>query len=831
MRKYIFAVCVLSGVLAGCSEDKAVSQDPLCDAATFVPSCADANHVTKCIDGQPGLDQCEYGCADNACRKTAPSCEDGSSAKKCEGDKLMQCADGDWVEETDCAAASKSCSESLGKCVSCQGDAKSCDGDKLMQCTDGEWVEETDCAQAGKQCIENRCESCTEGQKKCDGDQLMQCNANGGWDLLTDCGKDGLVCKTSSLSCEHCTNNERRCIDDNLMICYNESWKTEIPCESLGQICNPKQLQCVDCIPGTKKCEGNVLQVCNEEEHWSLDKNCASEQMICSEERLACLQCEPGQKQCDGEVLMQCDADGNWAREKDCMADGGQLCAAQDNSFACIPCTEGEKRCDGDNLRVCGQNGAWETETECASDGRLCNPVRKECVSCLPEQKTCDGDVLMACDDGQWTRDTDCSENGLKCGGEKCVACLEGDKRCTENRVMKCDADANWIVDDDCAARELVCDDTLLSCIACKPGDHLCGENDKLRVCDEHGQWTDGDDCAALGKTCSSDLQACVDCLPGERKCDAASNSVVACDANGAWAVESDCTALDEDAVCDPVKVRCGITSVVGVPCGCTGNSCSTVITGSDMNNVINFNGGLFNPVSWALRAYKYNTNDFITFPNFFGNTQDLSGCEGVSDVVPSGMIMGCFRKSNLDATSHFISNTRGLLEALKGINSSTPNLAAYGNKIIDLVEQKLEFNSPGGYCFVGAMDVNLVFNSGGVVTNGLTNSGANLIALANQKFDAGTLETAKTAVCPKGSVLINDFQWKTKMAGYGSADGKNSSFNMAMCLHKCLDNDDCRTDEGYECVTWHEKKVCFYQKTIDQIHTIETTLEPKPIQ
>ena len=146
-------------------------------------------------------------------------------------------------------------------------------------------------------------------------------------------------------------------------------------------------------------------------------------------------------------------------------------------------------------------------------------------------------------------------------------------------------------------------------------------------------------------------------------------------------------------------------------------------------------------------------------------------------------------------------------------------------------VEQKLEFNSPGGYCFVGAMDVNLVFNSGGVVTNGLTNSGANLIALANQKFDAGTLETAKTAVCPKGSVLINDFQWKTKMAGYGSADGKNSSFNMAMCLHKCLDNDDCRTDEGYECVTWHEKKVCFYQKTIDQIHTIETTLEPKPIQ
>ena len=226
------------------------------------------------------------------------------------------------------------------------------------------------------------------------------------------------------------------------------------------------------------------------------------------------------------------------------------------------------------------------------------------------------------------------------------------------------------------------------------------------------------------------------------------------------------------------------------------------------------------------LFAGSFGSSDSLTVPNFFGKSSEISGCEALAAEIPEGMALGCFRDSKLTATSGFISTAKSFMNYVKG---QSENLANWGMKFIEKVEENVKLDVPNGYCFVGALDAHLVFSqSSGLIGAALSNKGADLVKLANDKFDTGDIEKAKTATCPEGSVLINDIHKTTTIAGYGQDGSDKTAFSMAMCLKSCESDSDCRTSEGYSCVEWHEKKVCFYKATIDAIHELEASLDVK---
>ena len=273
-----------------------------------------------------------------------------------------------------------------------------------------------------------------------------------------------------------------------------------------------------------------------------------------------------------------------------------------------------------------------------------------------------------------------------------------------------------------------------------------------------------------------------------------------------------------ESKICDPAAHECIapiVGSSVGMPCTCTGDSCDTVITGAELNPTM----GSYAP--------KFDNSDQIIVPNFFGNTSQISGCEALAAEIPEGMALGCFRNSTLTATPGFIKDAKSFMSTLKSLGKDS--LANWGLKFIEKVEANVKLDVPNGYCFVGALDAHLVFSqSSNLIQMALQNRGAKLVALADKKFDTGDIEKAKTATCPEGSVLINDIHKTTTIAGYGQDGSDKTAFSMAMCLKSCESDSDCRTSEGYSCVDWHEKKVCFYAATIDAIHELETSLDIK---
>jgi hypothetical protein len=80
--------------------------------------------------------------------------------------------------------------------------------------------------------------------------------------------------------------------------------------------------------------------------------------------------------------------------------------------------TEGEHECDGDDYLVC-TDGVWTLVESCPT---MCDATLG-CVECIPSDTTCDGDVVMICnDDGMgYTAGEDCTAAGQVCWDGVCV--------------------------------------------------------------------------------------------------------------------------------------------------------------------------------------------------------------------------------------------------------------------------------------------------------------------------------------------------------------------------------------------------------------------------
>ena len=502
-------------------------------------------------------------------------------------------------------------------------------------------------------------------------------------------------------------------------------------------------------------------------------------------ERDYCAECDPEtfKQKCDANnrlIKLTCGSDRRIAGEL-CL-DGKGYC--KDDTELCVEfCTPGAARCqDGNTLEWCNQ-GIWEVMT-CPKG---CGKITKwgmEVDGCYP------------------------------CGDDYHASCANdhASQICQNHDIVKVQCD------DGCDVRTGLCKPCTLDAHRC-----FHGEIQKCMYSEEQGKnvWgTDPDapNCLDQGGVCNlSDPTTCVfPCNLGTKSCDG--NKLRECvnTADGlAWddANATDCTSLGEDVYCDADNARCAIRPTgVGQPCECDGPNCATIVTGNQFNSVITY---------LAVSAIGWSGADYASFPNFWGANEKtkIYGCDALQQELPPGMAVGCFRNGEFDITD----NAKSQMTNLKNIGCAyKEGVCEFITKISDTLNSEVKVSVPNGYCFVGAMNVDFSFSqTSGAINYGLEHRGRDLVELADSLLDVGKVSDVTTStVCPMGTVLISDIAKNVEFGGYG-----DMQMQMAMCLQKCLDDADCRTEDGYKCLKWHNQNVCFFEETIKNLHNLEAGL------
>ena len=135
-----------------------------------------------------------------------------------------------------------------------------------------------------------------------------------------------------------------------------------------------------------------------------------------------------------------------------------------------------------------------------------------------------------------------------------------------------------------------------------------------------------------------------------------------------------------------------------------------------------------------------------------------------------------------------------------------------------DALSADLSISVPDGYCFAGAMNVDFQFKKTELIHNALAEDGAAVAELADSMLDVGDVSAVTPqSKCPAGTVLFSGIHKKLIFDEHG-----DMHVNAAMCLQKCLDDGDCRADEGYSCIQWRDQNVCFHEETMQNLRKWE---------
>ncbi len=466
---------------------------------------------------------------------------------------------GQWGATTDCKKVygeNYKCAQAEGVCyestspdvdpndpTGCTAGEKTCLGESTLGVCDGVTFTEKQCSDvgAGFVCHQGECVEpsvgpgpgtdveCDEGATVCDGNALMRC-MNGVFSK-TDCGdktctveNDKASCKTttSSETGTACTGNGMKCAGDGYIRCVDGKWSGIQSCGN-GMMCANDACitdgSATSCQVGSKRCVtgtiGATYQVCQSDGTWGTATSCRSINDICSGGE--CVRCEPGAVRCgtgrDRNYVYTCKADGS-DYEK-----ASNACNLGCNDGACRTCTGNEVECSEDGTFKYCSNGVW---TDVAACGDLCTKSGCNCtvgatkcdasgnVLVCAEHKIGGGalgygattykswDVLSACGEGQ------CSE----ANGKAVCTCKTGDKRCADTALETC-TDGTWI-STDCAANNMTCDPTTLSC-SCESGSYFCpgaagGLASSARYRCVDGAWNQKDYACSNGSTCNNDL-------------------------------------------------------------------------------------------------------------------------------------------------------------------------------------------------------------------------------------------------------------------------------------------------------------------------------------
>ena len=110
--------------------------------------------------------------------------------------------------------------------------------------------------------------------------------------------------------------------------------------------------------------------------------------------------CTPGERSCRGEIAEQCSEDGQELLTSDCTqpesCEAGE-CTCVDGMCVDASCEEGARSCDGNVVLEC-EEGVREEVEEC-EDGFRCEDGACIEATCTPGQSFCAGDTLVRCDE------------------------------------------------------------------------------------------------------------------------------------------------------------------------------------------------------------------------------------------------------------------------------------------------------------------------------------------------------------------------------------------------------------------------------------------------
>lgn len=337
----------------------------------------------------------------------------------------------------------------------------------------------------------------------------------------------------------------------------------DAPCDGPLAVCDPTTGLCVGCL-SDDDCSGD--QLCDAATQSCVDPECASD-----DECPGGFECQSGEcvsiddiicaaesSRCEGDTLILCSRDGTSETTADC--DPEERCIEETDALAaCLPviCEPNAVDCsDPFTASLCDTTGTAVDEFPC-NDGEYC-----ELGACLPQAceagvATCEGDVVVACDErGSASTTTVCAETeacaasdyGCACVDATCTprVCTPGAGQCVGNNSRTCAADGlAWSALTDCGA-DALCVEGICLDLVCEPGAVECA-GEQVATCGADGTTRTFVDCAATGQLCASDASgvrcAAPICTPDAVTCAATGEAVEACDARGSAVTTTPCEA------------------------------------------------------------------------------------------------------------------------------------------------------------------------------------------------------------------------------------------------------------------------------------------------
>ncbi|MCB9553584.1 MAG: chitobiase/beta-hexosaminidase C-terminal domain-containing protein [Myxococcales bacterium] len=411
----------------------------------------------------------------------------------------------------------------------CVEDSRRCAGDVLEVCDDGDWSPVGLCPDG---CAEGACRepACTPdcdgrvcGDDGCGGscgacDPGELCAGGACVPIDEGCGDDVCAsdesCATCPADCGACCGDGTCAPDESCATCPADCGCPE------GELCELDTATCVPgCVPldcATVECGGDGC---------GGDCGGCDDDRVCETGRCVAPPASCGDEVCQpGETCLDCPADcGFCCGNLRCSPEHGEDCATCPVDCGCGPderCDIGARACNPACLadcddRICGDDGCGGAcgvcvDGACDADGR-CGPPPAACGdgTCDPGEDcgTCPADCGACCGDGRCR------------GGESCATC-PADCACPEGDV--CDIPARACVPAACepACQGRICgpDGCGGTCGACDPGE-LC-DPDRGRCALPCAPQCNGRDCGddGCGGTCGAcdDGDVCTDgrCAP-----------------------------------------------------------------------------------------------------------------------------------------------------------------------------------------------------------------------------------------------------------------------------------------------------------------------------
>ncbi len=401
------------------------------------------------------------------------------------------------------------------------------------------------------------------------------------------------------------------------------------------------------CNPGDLRCNGEAVERCKSDgTGWSLQETCATG---CSEGACNKPVCAAGDARCDAGIVFACLADGSaWTYDHACPG----ACDTAGKDCAAPVCAPYATKCDPDpnkvtSVETCDARGASWVETTCPQapgvtavcDQGQCRP--RICItvgtgSSATRDSTCDGDVLLACNDaGTAFEPVEVCPYGCAATSAtqaKCApaACTAGDRACQGNEVEQCATDERgYELVQYCPAGCASSAPGQAECTppSCQAGALTCAVDAQSGLSYVQQCTSDGTSEQVL-ETCSQTCIAgqCVtdnaNCAPGDTRCHGVETQVcvqVASDPTPTtqWVFSEHCLGSCQGGVCDGAGA-----------CGCTAPSTAGNVCGSTTNPAVTLELGV--PAGTSLPA-----DGLSTFLVYTGPITDSTGTQ-----VPDGTMV-----------------------------------------------------------------------------------------------------------------------------------------------------------------------------------------------